>query len=426
MKPSRFIRPALFLELRPLLAGSWKALLTSLFLAAAVHLLLATIGTFSHEERALKPLTTKFVKREPRLVKPLELRKRAKPKPRPMRRKILHIEAKFSRREALFSSEPLRVLNSLAKPKPGIQQRSVSWDACLEPTAGSMAISGAKEPKDVVDMSLEMLDIDALDTGRYQAMVIQDPHDKRKIRGFFHMAVGNSVMKRVLPGRDDLRARIVRGQVRLARAMNEYTDIKTDVAGEINIDSDELMKIPWIYIEDRLPFSLTESEARNLGRYLLSGGFLFADDGMCAVGNPGDLSLRQVFKDALAAQGIMHGRDWTFVPIPNDHPIYHCFFDFDDGPPIGADYWNHIIPGDNIPPFCHDHLDGVNIEDRLVGIMSNKDYTEPWGFWEDPKGAWTFLRAWDNTRQLQFGVNLVVFALTQEGSITNRVMNTVK
>jgi len=31
----------------------------------------------------------------------------------------------------------------------------------------------------------------------------------------------------------------------------------------------------------------------------------------------------------------------------------------------------------------------------------------------------------DNRRRLQFGVNLLVFALTQEGSITNRVMDTV-
>jgi hypothetical protein len=31
----------------------------------------------------------------------------------------------------------------------------------------------------------------------------------------------------------------------------------------------------------------------------------------------------------------------------------------------------------------------------------------------------------DPTRQLQFGVNLIVFALTQEGSITNQVMDSV-
>ena len=32
----------------------------------------------------------------------------------------------------------------------------------------------------------------------------------------------------------------------------------------------------------------------------------------------------------------------------------------------------------------------------------------------------------DNTRLLQFGINTIVFALTQEGSITNRVMESVR
>ena len=41
------------------------------------------------------------------------------------------------------------------------------------------------DPKDVesrMDMSLEMVDIVALDTGKYHAMVVQDPYDKRSIK----------------------------------------------------------------------------------------------------------------------------------------------------------------------------------------------------------------------------------------------------
>ena len=41
-------------------------------------------------------------------------------------------------------------------------------------------------------MSLELLDIETLDTGRYHAMVIQDPSDKRTIRGFIHIAMGSA------------------------------------------------------------------------------------------------------------------------------------------------------------------------------------------------------------------------------------------
>ena len=50
----------------------------------------------------------------------------------------------------------------------------------------AQVIEGKRMPKHRVDMPLELLDIDALDTGQVHALVIQDPDDKRNIRGFFH------------------------------------------------------------------------------------------------------------------------------------------------------------------------------------------------------------------------------------------------
>ena len=44
----------------------------------------------------------------------------------------------------------------------------------------------------MLDMYLEMVDVDALNTGQYHAMVIQDPNDKRSIVGFFQMFVAFS------------------------------------------------------------------------------------------------------------------------------------------------------------------------------------------------------------------------------------------
>ena len=55
------------------------------------------------------------------------------------------------------------------------------------PQAAAQEILGAYEDQDVVDMSLEMVDVRALDTGKYHAMVIQDPTDKRLIKGYFHL-----------------------------------------------------------------------------------------------------------------------------------------------------------------------------------------------------------------------------------------------
>ena len=57
---------------------------------------------------------------------------------------------------------------------------------------------------------------------------------------------------------------------------------------------------------------------------------------------------------------------------------------------------------------------GITIDDRLVGVQSNMDYEDCWGF------------IVENGRSLQFGINMVIFALTQEGSITQQVMDAVE
>ena len=56
----------------------------------------------------------------------------------------------------------------------------------------------------------------------------------------------------------------------------------------------------------------------------------------------------------------------------------------------------------------------------MVVIESKKWFCSPWADWRP--GVYER----DPTRQLQVGVNLLVFALTQEGSITHRVMDAVK
>jgi len=341
---SRFSCPTSGLDLGAFRAR--KSFWIALVMAVGFHLSLLHIAPAERREAAVRPLTTKFVKREPRLVKPLELRKLPAPKPRPMRRKMVAVKVKASRRDFTAVAPTLRVLDSLAKPRAGISRTVWFEPARLEGYAASIDISSDKEPEQKVDMSLEMLDIDALDTGKYHAMVIQDPRDKKKIKGYFHVsAVYARSMKRELnflsgpAGRSAIYTDGVRAIPNIVRAINKYTDIKADIGKVYTFDSKELFKTPWIYIACHTMFKLTESEANNLGKYLLSGGFLMADDDWACKGRTGDIALRGMFKDALAAVGYVYGRDWNFERLPNDHPLYHCYFDFDDGPPMGNDLY---------------------------------------------------------------------------------------
>jgi hypothetical protein len=81
---------------------------------------------------------------------------------------------------------------------------------------------------------------------------------------------------------------------------------------------------------------LSASEAASLGKYLLSGGFAFIEDSFWLKGGPSDRSLRAMQQDALAAQGLVFAKDWTFEELPHSHPVYRCCFDF-GGPPPGGD-----------------------------------------------------------------------------------------
>jgi len=415
----RFECPTSTLELARLIAGTRKAFYMALAAALAVHLGLLQIRSTAESERAVKPLTTKFVKREPRLVKPLELKKRPKPKPRPMRRKMVTVRAKISRREMFqTTAHPLKVLDSLARPK-GRVARTVSFEPIqLETYIGPAVIEGDKDPEQKVDMDLEMLDIDALDTGEYYAMVIEDPTDKKKIRGFFHLAIAYPLNAAREGTQYDEFPMALRN---LVEKLNRWTDIRADIAESFPMSDDRLFRTPFVFFDVSIShraggFRLTDYEAYNLGRYMLSGGFYLADDGWPGIGAVEDITCRQTIIDALAAVGKVKGVDWNFERLPNDYLIYHCYYDFNGGPPACGDSVVHT----NAKIFApYPWLEAVIIDNRVVAIMSNKSFQDAWGY--NP-GVVPRLGQIGINRCFQMGINIIIFALTQEGSITKQVM----
>ena len=425
---SRFSSPSSSLRLSALLRRTRRAFWISLLIAVAAHLSATRIGVFRERSKAVKPLTTKFIKREPRLVKPLELKKRPAPKPRPMRRKMVAVKVKASRRDFTAVAPTLRVLDSLAKPRAGISRTVWFEPARLEGYAASIDISSDKEPEQKVDMSLEMLDIDALDTGRYQAMVIQDPRDKKKIRGYFHLIImyPSSVMDRDYQGRTIGRER--RGMARLITKINEWTYIRADLAGTYTFESPKFFETPWVYLRILFHIEPTDTERERLGRYMLGGGFLFADGPNLSKADEteamGYYSLKRFIEDALATRGIVVGRDVEFEELPGEHPIFHSYFDF-QSPPIGyitssVNTWGWT-PIDSYEPMIH----GLYVDDRLVCILTNQNYMGTWAMWGVPFEPGP-LPDKDPRRQFELGINTIIFALTQEGSITRRAMKGVE
>jgi hypothetical protein len=403
---SRFGCPSTVLQANSLLRKSpqvlWAALLFALGLHATSSLL---VRGFHGQQVAPKPLTTRFVKRQPRLTKPLELRKRPQPKYRRVQRRMVSVKARVATQTATTYAAPASMVHSLARPISGVLRVADLQDRAAHVRAFSQAIESPRESGQRVHMSLEMLDVEALDTGEYQAMVVQDPTDKRNVRGFFHVAtVGARTI--LFKGNVDVQRFIAL----VPQVMNRFTDIRTDVRGHYDFDSPEFLKTPFIFITASEAFELTESEATNLGRYLLGGGFAYVEPAYEGV-NVGDIALRRMLRDALGSQGRKEGREWTFQIMPQEHAAYHCYFDL-DGPPRGHDRYKRY-------PGLKEHLEEIVIAGRTVCIYSNKDL----------EGAWCHDFPYnnvDNTVPHMFLVNLIVFALTQEGSITNQVMDTVQ
>ena len=94
---SRFDCPSASVSLKSLLKRARSTLWIGLGLAVAGHLALTQVGSFSDEDKTTKPLTTQFIKRQPRLTKPLELKKRPRPKRRMMQRRMVSVKAQADR-----------------------------------------------------------------------------------------------------------------------------------------------------------------------------------------------------------------------------------------------------------------------------------------------------------------------------------------
>ena len=101
---TRFASPTQSFDLDVLVGRLRKGFALSVGIAAALHLVIAGINPFEEaKKKAPRPLTTKFIKREPRLTKPLELRKIPQPKRQMARREVQLAKARMDQVQATAS-----------------------------------------------------------------------------------------------------------------------------------------------------------------------------------------------------------------------------------------------------------------------------------------------------------------------------------
>jgi hypothetical protein len=88
----------------------------------------------------------------------------------------------------------------------------------------------------------------------------------------------------------------------------------------VEVDSRDLFLYPYVYMTGHGNVVFTDSEAANLRKYLMAGGFLHVDDNY-GLDKFIRLELKKVFPEL------------ELVELPFDHPIYHQKYNFEKGIP---------------------------------------------------------------------------------------------
>lgn len=257
--------------------------------------------------------------------------------------------------------------------------------------------------QEALSLRTELLNVGDLDFGRYQAILIQDPDDKKAIRGFFNMSVIDYDLA------DKNLDRFPTAVEELMRYMRDHTQINARIEGTtLRLSDATIFKQPFLYMTGNTAiFQFSDTEKENLGEYLKEGGFLYAEEirkadseGSLAGANAGveGTIFDRQFKELMRDRAVLGTEGSRWQRVSKSHPLYYSFYDFSDGPPKGG------APGGNVFD-----LEMLEIRGRVAVVFS--DLNISW-YWGDPQAD-------ARERGLQFGVNLIVYALTQPGGIAN-------
>lgn len=175
----------------------------------------------------------------------------------------------------------------------------------------------------------------------------------------------------------------------LLSAVRERTGIPT-ARREVSVRplDPALRDYPYLYMTGHGDVRFSPPERAALRDYLLSGGFLHADDNY-GLDESFREEMREIFPDA------------ELTEIPPDHPVFHALYDFPEGLP-------KIHEHDGRPPQAF----GIFQEGRLVVFYSyESDLGDGWedeDVHEDPPPT--------REQALRMGVNLFLYVLGQAAS----------
>ncbi|MDP2983352.1 MAG: DUF4159 domain-containing protein [Candidatus Latescibacter sp.] len=333
--------------------------------------------------KTLNPFSMELIIRSPNLIRPYVYRKAYTPY-------LLIRDDAFNTKIPPVDLKPI----STSGFETEFNKYTEEWGRFLKPLVFDTGLSGRES---TVTLSFDIDEKESIDNPTVnENWVLPDPKDKKAVRG--EVFIGTASGSQFNPPEA-----VNRSLSLLSRAVGRFTRIKAVNRGFIPLDSEDLFKTPFIFIAADKTLSLNDVEKLYIARYIREGGFVFIErykldklesDTRLLV----DSSLHKLMTEILENTAL-----WK--PIPPDHLLFHCFYDFPEGASLAIDHStitdNQVQPSEQKKSF----LEGLWINKRLAVVYSDRDYSALWSDSSEP------------SPQVQIGVNLVVFALTQPGGM---------
>jgi hypothetical protein len=187
------------------------------------------------------------------------------------------------------------------------------------------------------------------------------------------------------------------GDVNLMDLLRDDTSINLEKKWNVADVSDlsSMTPYPFLFMHGELAPQLDDTARKNIREYLLRGGFLYAEDCVNGYGHHGSNNVNDFFFQGMKAEFPLILPEAKIEVLTTDHPIFHCFFHFDEWPHMQGTRWGPH---------------GIILDGHLVALLSPSDLHCGWTNGDNWFGPGMQQRA------MQMGANIYIYAMTRSAS----------
>ena len=184
------------------------------------------------------------------------------------------------------------------------------------------------------------------------------------------------------------------GDINLMDLIRDVTSINLEKKWNVADVSDltSMIEYPFLFMHGELAPILDSTAQQNLREYFLRGGFLFAEDCVNGYCHHGFNTTNDFFFRSIIDQLPSILPEAKIEKLPMDHPLFHCFYHFDEWPHMQGTPWGPH---------------GLILDGRLVALISPSDL----------HCGWTNGDRWFGMGKqklaLQMGANIYMYAMTR-------------